>query len=119
MSDVEVCDTIGNVEANIHNMKDITPDQKRPSHAVMCGPPYVYMVPAYEYVEYAEFAENSSDTSDTDEDENHNTWNALLEVLTMPGSSSAIQQSLQDWGVCRVALSCHFALHILYMPMKW
>ena len=66
---------------------------------------------AYGYVEYAE---NSSHTSDTDEEENHNTWNALLEALTMPGSSPAIQQSLQDWEVCRLALSCHFALDILY-----
>ena len=29
---------------------------------------------------------NSSETSDTDEDENLNTWNVLLELLTMPGS---------------------------------
>ena len=61
---------------------------------------------------------NSSETSDTDEDENHSTWNALLEVLTMPGSSPATQQSLQDWEVCRVALSCHFALNILYLSME-
>ena len=79
----------------------------------------MYVAPAYTYVEYAEYAQNSSDTSDTDDDENHNTWNALLEVLTMPGSSPAIQQSLQDWEVCRVALSCHFARDILYMSMKW
>ena len=37
----------------------------------------------------------------------------------MPGSSPAAQQSLQDWEVCRVALSCHFALDILYMSMEW
>ena len=78
-------------------------------------PPYVHTAPAYAHVEYAEYGENSSETSDTDEDENHNTWNSLLEVLTIPGSSQAIQQSLQDWEVCRVALSCHFALDILYM----
>ena len=36
------------------------------------------------------------------EEENHNTWNALLEALTMPGSSQAIQKSLRDWEVCRV-----------------
>ena len=42
-----------------------------------------------------------------DEEENLNTWNALLELLTMPGSSPAIQQNLQGWEVCRVAVSCH------------
>ena len=72
----------------------------------MCGPPCVYVAPAYAYVENAEYAENSSETSDTDEDEHHNTWNALLEVLTMPGSSPAIQQSgwhcraTSRWTVC-------------------
>ena len=75
----------------------------------MCGPPCVHVAPAYAYVEYAEYPENSSETSDTDEDENRNTWNAWLEVLTMSGSSPALHQSLQDWEVCRVALSCHFA----------
>ena len=59
--------------------------------------------------------ENRIATCDTNEDENQNTWNALLEVLTMPGSSPAIQHSLQDWEVRRVALSCLFALDILYM----
>ena len=46
------------------------------------------------------------------------TWH-LLEELTMPCSSPAVQQSLQDWEVCRVALSRHFALDILYMSMEW
>ena len=32
------------------------------------------------------------------EEESHNTWNALLEALTMPGTSPPIQQSLQDLG---------------------
>ena len=48
---------------------------------MMCVPPYEYMGPPCEYVQ------SSSDTSDTEVEENHNTWNALLEVLTMPGSS--------------------------------
>ena len=46
-------------------------------------------------------------TGDADEDENLNTWNVVLELLTMPGSSPALQQSLQDGEVCRVAMSCH------------
>ena len=74
--------------------------------SMMCGPPYENIVLPYGYEEYAE---NSSDTVYTEEEENHN------EALTMPGPSPAIQQSLQDRKVCRVALSCHFALDILYM----
>ena len=66
------------------------------------------MVPPYAYGEYVE----SSSV-----EENHNTWNALLEAPTIPGSSPAMQQSLQDWEVCRVALSCHFALDILHMSI--
>ena len=89
------------------------------SKRMMCGIPHVYTAPVYEYEAYAAYAENSSETSDTDEDENLSTWNALLELLTMPGSSPEIQQSLQDWEVCRVALSCHFSLDILYLSMGW
>ena len=69
--------------------------------SMMCGIPYVYMATAYENVEYTEYAENSSETSDTDEVEDLNSWNALLEALSMPCSSPAIQQSLQDLEVCR------------------
>ena len=74
--------------------------------SMMCGIPHGYTTPAA-------YAENSSETRDTDEDENLNTWNALLKLLTMPGSSPVIQRSLQDWEVRRVALSCHFSLDIL------
>ena len=81
--------------------------------SMMCVPPSEYMAPPYEYVE------SSSDTNDTEEEENHNTWNTLLEILTMPGSSPAIQQGLFDWELCRVALSCHFALDVLCMSMEW
>ena len=86
--------------------------------SMMCGISYACTAPEYEYEAYAASADNSSETSDTDEDEHLNTWNALLELFTMPGSSPAIQQSLQDWEVCRVALSCHFALDILFMSME-
>ena len=67
----------------------------------MCGPPKKYMLPPYEYVEYVE---SSSDTGTAEAEENHNTWNALLEVLTLPGSSPAIQQSLQDWGGMQIGI---------------
>ena len=59
-----------------------------------------------------EYVECSSDTGTTEVEEYHNTWNALLEVLTMLGSISAIHQTMHDWELCRLALSCHFALDI-------
>ena len=62
--------------------------------SMMCGISYACTAPEYEYEAYAASTDNSSETTDTDEDENLNTWNALLELLTMPGSSPAIQQSL-------------------------
>ena len=75
------------------------------------------MAPAFEPEEYVE---NGNNTDHAEErEENHNTWNAPLEALTMPGSSPVIQQSLQDWEVCRVALSCHFAWGFLYTSMEW
>ena len=86
---------------------------------MMCGIPYDYTAPAHEYVANAAYAENNSETSGTDEGENLNTWNELLELSTMPGSSPAIQQCLHDWEVCRVALSCHFSLDILCLSMEW
>ena len=78
--------------------------QKR---SMMCGIAYAYTAHVHEYVAYAACAENSSETSDTAEDGNLNTWNAKLELLTMPRSSPAVQHSLQDGEVCRVAMSCH------------
>ena len=74
------------------------------------------MVPPYENEEYGV---GSSDTGGTEEEESHNTWNALLGAHTMPGSSPPKQHSLQDCEVCRMALSCHFVLDILYMSMEW
>ena len=60
----------------------------------MCVPPHKYMAPPNEYVE------SSSDTSDSEEEEvNHNTWNMLLEILMMSGSSPAIQQGLLRLGI--------------------
>ena len=66
-----------------------------------------------------EYVESSSDTGTMEVEENHNTWNALLEVLTVPGSSPALHQTLHDWEICRLALSCHFALDTIYMSMEW
>ena len=83
----------------------------------MCGPRYAYMAPAYHPEEYVENGNNTDHAEEVEE--NHNTWNALLEARTMPGSSLVIQQSLQDWEVCRAALSFHFALDILYMSLEW
>ena len=61
----------------------------------MYGPSYAYMSPAY-----ATRMNTWEDGNNTDHaekvEENHNTWNALLEALTMPGSSPVIQQSLKD-----------------------
>ena len=42
--------------------------------------------------------QDSSDTGDTEVEENHNTWKALLEVLTMLGSSPPRHQGLQELG---------------------
>ena len=69
---------------------------------MMCLPPYEYMA-------------SSSGTSDSEEEENHNTWNMLLELLTLPGSSPAMQRGVRDLELCRVALSCHFALDVIYL----
>ena len=60
-------------------------------HSMKCLPPY-------------------DGTSDSEEEQHHNTWNMLLELLTLPGSSPATQRCIHDWELCRVALSCHFAL---------
>ena len=86
-----------------------------------CGHPYGYMVVVPAYVEYTEYADASNDTSGTMEDRNYNAGNALLERPTMPGSSPAIQRSLQGWEVCRVAVSLPIAVDILYMSisMEW
>ena len=57
--------------------------------------------------------------NDTEVEKNHNTWNELLVVLALLGYSPPIQQGLYDWELCRVALSCHFALDNIDMSMEW
>ena len=46
---------------------------------------------------------SSSGTSGSDEEEHHNTWDMLLE------------RGIYDLELCRVALSCHDALDVLYI----
>ena len=84
------------------------------TRSMMSGTPSVYTALVYEYVAHAAYPENSSETSDTDEDEDLNTWNALLELLTMPGSSPALQQSMQDGEVCRVACRATLAGQLVF-----
>ena len=85
---------------------------------VMCGHPYVYMALVLANVECTEYADASNETSVTMVDRHYNAGNALLEALTMPGSSPKVQRSLQGWVVCRVAVSCPIAVDILYMSMS-
>ena len=65
-----------------------------------------------------EYKGSGSGTSDSEEEEHHNTWNMLLELLTLPGSIPAMQRGTYDWELCRVALSCHFALDVMHMAME-
>ena len=39
----------------------------------------------------------------------------MLELFTLQGSSPKIQQCLNDEELCRTALTCHFALDVVYM----
>ena len=46
---------------------------------------------------------SSSGTGGSDEEEHHNTWDMLVEL------------GIYDLELCRVALSCHVALDVLYI----
>ena len=48
---------------------------------------------------------SSSGTSGSDEEEHHNTWDMLVE------------RGIYDLELCRVALSCHVALDVVYVYM--
>ena len=39
-------------------------------------------------------------------------WNVMLELFTLWEISPRLQQGLEDWELCRVALTCHFALDV-------
>ena len=49
-----------------------------------------------------------------DEEAQNNIWNKMLELFTLQGSCPLLQYQLEDWEICRVALSCHFASDIIY-----
>ena len=57
--------------------------------------------------------ENESGSSD-DAGARHNIWNEVLHLFTLLGCSPALQQGLEDWELCQVALSRRFALDIIY-----
>ena len=54
-----------------------------------------------------------SETSE-DADVQHNIWNKILDIFTLQGSSLLLQYDLEDRELCRIALSCHFALDVIY-----
>ena len=49
-----------------------------------------------------------------DADVQHNIWNKMLELFTLQRSSPLLQYDLEDWELRRIALSCHFALDVIY-----
>ena len=57
-------------------------------------------------------ASHSSDGSDEEDSEQPNMWNVMLELFTLWEISPRLQQALEDWEMCRVALTCHFALDV-------
>ena len=58
--------------------------------------------------------EESERGSSDDAGAPHNILNEVLHLFTFPGCSPALQQGLDNWELCRVALSCHFALDVIY-----
>ena len=53
-------------------------------------------------------------SEDEDEEAQYNIWNKMLELFTQHGDCPVLQYQLEDWETCRVALSCHFALDIVF-----
>ena len=58
------------------------------------------------------------DSSDEYEEE-HNTWNRGLGLFTLQGSSPRKQQCLKVEEVCKTALTCHFAVDVIYVSVEW
>ena len=44
----------------------------------------------------------------------HNTWNPLLELLFLEPTSGVIVLCVEEIDLAQIALSCHFALDLLY-----
>ena len=59
-----------------------------------------------------ELQEEHLSASDADE-EDHNTWNVLLDLITNFYFRARIQSSLADEELGRVGLSCHYAMDCL------
>ena len=59
-----------------------------------------------------------SDENDTDDEERPvNSENHLLEPFAYPGSSPVLQRHMREEDIGLVALSCHFALDVLFLSM--
>ena len=52
-------------------------------------------------------------------EEEHNTLNRGLGLFTLQESNTRIQQCLKEEKVRKTALTCHFALDVIYMSMEW
>ena len=57
-------------------------------------------------------ASHSSDGSDEEGSEQPNMWNVMLELFTLWEIIPRLQQGLESWDLCRVALTCLFALDV-------
>ena len=62
-------------------------------------------------------ATHLSDGSEEEGSEQPILWNVLLELFTQLEISPRLQQGLEDWELCRVALTCYFALDVIYVSM--
>ena len=107
------------IEPRAKNVSNASPTEWNAIHQQLvlcnsktCGPPNAHMAPAH--VEHG----NNTDHAEEGE-ENRPTRNSPLEALTMPRASPVMQQSLQGREVCRVAVSCPFALDIMYLSTEW
>ena len=80
---------------------------------MMCFPAHQCMAPPHEYMA------SSSDTRDSEEEENHNTWNMLLDLLTLPGSSPEIQQGLTRLGVMQGGIVMPLRVGRYIWSMEW
>ena len=52
--------------------------------------------------------------SDENEEDQHNAWKHLLQLFTFQGSSPMLQQCLKEEELCKTALTCQFALDVIY-----